>query len=337
MNNQPALVSNAHQLFSTNSTLLAEFGSRPGGQMNLNFLRPHVGIHANALLRKYEWEEIDRTVYDVARTQLVGIQDLIELDLVHSLGDIGTILSTYEKGGDMSAADISMDGATAGERDRTTFTPVSVPVPIVHKDFDINIRQLTASRRNGEGLDVVQATIAARRVSDASEALLFNGTNAPTVSASTIYGYTNHPDRNTGSGSDWGTVTNVHTDIQSMQTALQADGYYGPYGLYVARTQYGQMFNRYTDGSGETALSSALNLFLDLQFVKPGDLLTDGDAVMVQLSRDVVDLAIAQDILTVQWQSMGGMVENFKVMAAWAPRLKSDSNSAMGVVHYSGL
>jgi len=63
------------------------------------------------------------------------------------------------------------------------------------------------------------------------------------------------------------------------------------------------------------------------------DRLEDANVIMVQLTRDVVDLAIAQDITTVQWQEMGGMQEKFKVMAVWVPRFKSDFDGKCGICH----
>jgi hypothetical protein len=38
---------------------------------------------------------------------------------------------------------------------------------------------------------------------------------------------------------------------------------------------------------------------------------------------------------TVQWDSHGGMVMNFKVLAIMVPRIKTDSASQSGVAHFS--
>ncbi len=53
--------------------------------------------------------------------------------------------------------------------------------------------------------------------------------------------------------------------------------------------------------------------------------------------RDVVDLSVAAPLTTVQWDEMGGMIQNFKVMAAMAPRIKipRSANANTGLVHYS--
>lgn len=297
-------------------------------------------LRTNALLRHEEWKEIDAAVLDVARTQLIVAADLQRLGLVQRLGGLGTIISSYERLTDMSSANVDMAGVTAGEEDAVAFGEVGVPIPIIHKDFRINIRKLEASRRLGDSLDVTQARVATRKVRDAIEDMIVNGSSALTVRDSSLTavlrGLTDHADRNTGTGSDWGTATNVHTDINSMISDAEADNFFGPYGLYVARTQYGQTRLRHTDGSGEMAIESALRI-PGIAFIKPSDQLTAGEAVLVTLQSDVIDLAIAQDIVVVEWETQGGLVQHFKVMAALAPRVKSDSSGRSGIVHYTGL
>lgn len=299
------------------------------GGLNINALR------TNDLLRKEEWVELDRAVVEVARQRLVGIADLRARNLIHPLGGLGTILSQYEQQSDMTDADVDMAGVTRGEEDAVEFNLVSVPIPIVHKDFRVNIRRLEASRRLGDGIDTTQAQVASRKVADGLESMLFNGVGV-TVDGKAIYGYTTHPDRNTGVATgDWGTITNIYSTILDMVKMAQADQYFGPYGVYVSGNQWTEMFAVYTDGSGQTALDRVLRL-PQIEFVKPADALADGNVILVQLSRDVVDLAIAQDVVTIEWETQGGMISHFKVFAAMAPRVKSDDNGSSGVVHYTG-
>jgi uncharacterized linocin/CFP29 family protein len=310
-----------------------------GGRLNINSMRPTIGVHQNALLRKNEWEEIDAAVVDVARTSLNGIADLVAYGLVRPLGGLGTIMSTYEQLGDMSAANISMEGVD-GEKDRTTFTPQSIPVPLIHKEFTLSLRHLEASRRMGEGLDLTQVRTATRKVRDAAEGLLFNGTGKVQVGGYTIYGYTTHTKRITDTatnfgGGDFGTAGNGYKTIVGMINQLAAKGFFGPYGVYVSRVQYGQLLNQYGN-LDRSELAVILLSIPNLAFVKASDVLADGNLVVVQLTSDVVDLALAQDITAVQWDEKGGMLSNFRVMGAMVPRVKFDANSACGVAHATG-
>lgn len=312
---------------------LAEYGS----VLSLNNLRPHLGVHQNALLRKYEWEQIDAAVLDVVRTSLVGIQDLVSLGLVRPLGGLGTLISTYEQLGDMSAADISMEGIVDGTKDRVTFTPQSVPVPIIHKDFTLSLRHLEASRKMGEALDTTQVRVAARKVRDQMESMLFNGTTK-NLGGYSIYGYTTAPHRLTDTaanygGGDWGTAKNAYKTIAGMMTALNAKGFNGPFGCYAARTQFGQTLNTFGTTSDRSEYTVITQNIPGLSFLKASDQLTDGSVVLVQLTSDVVDLAIGQDVTAIQWAEMGGMLTQYRVMAALAPRIKFDSNNSCGVCH----
>ena len=301
---------------------------------NINSLR------TNDLLRKDEWKELDATIIDVSRQQLVGIADLISMGLTHPLGGLGTIISEYEQLKDMDAADVDMDAATPAGEDTPGYELVGIPVPIVHKGFRISIRRLEASRRLGDSLDTTAAQVSTRKVRDALETLLFLGTPALKVGTSVIYGYTTHPDINTGSagtGEGWGEdVKNVYPAINTMISDLEDEGFFGPYGVYASRTQYAEAREVHTDGSGQSGVARVLENLPDIRFFKASDQLVAGSILLVQLTSDVVDLAIAQDIVMVEWDSMGGMVEHFKVLAAMVPRIKSDAEGNCGIAYYTG-
>lgn len=303
--------------------------------LRVQHLRPVSGLHTNALLRHEEWLEIDAALLDVVRTQLVVVQDLINYGLVHTLGGLGSTESSYERLFDMDDAEIDMDATTPGSEDRVAFDQVTLPVPITHKNFRISIRQLEASRTRGDALDTTQVRVATRKVRDSLENMVMNG-NALKFATNPIYGYTTHPSRVTGSATgDFGTITNIHPTFVAMVNALEALGFIGPFLFYVARTQYGQMRARYTDGSGDTALEAALEI-PGVDDIKPSDVLAAEAVVGVNMMQETVDLAVGQDIIPVQWDTMGGLIAHYKVMAAMVPRIKADSGGDCGVVHYTG-
>jgi len=308
---------------------------------NINAFRPGAnqgGIVANAnTLRHEEWRRVDEAIVDVTSKRLIGISDLIGAGLTEDLGDIGTMISTYEQLSDMSPANIDMGAETEGDRDRLTYTPVNIPVPITHKPFQINFRHLIASRRIGQPLDVTSVRTATRKVTEGLEGLLFNGSGSPVVGGGQIYGYTTHPSRSTGTATgSFSVVTNPYDTIAEMIGKAEVAGYYGLYGVYVSPLQYAQMRKRYTDGSNANPLSTILELLPQISFVRPGDYLANGNLVLVALEAEVVDVGIAQDFTTVQWSITGGMVEEFKVMAAIVPRVKATKEGQSGIVHYTG-
>lgn len=295
-------------------------------------------FHANAALLRYdEWKDLDAAVLKVATDSLIGIADLMSAGLTHNLGNIGITVSQWDKESDMTGANIDMSGVTEGEEDTVAYDQDSVPVPVVHKDFRLNIRRLSASRRMGEALDVTGGRIAARKVSEASEDMLFAGTPI-TMGGGTIYGYTNYPSRNqVDMATPWDEVAQANNDtiVNEVITAIEAakaDNYNGPFTLYYPRAYWGKLQEEYTDGYPKT-VAQRIREIDGIAALKQADRLTGDNVVLVQLTSEVVDLAIAQDITTVSWDSKGGMVEHFKTMAVWVPRLKRDYDGRSGIVH----
>ncbi len=328
----------------------------------------HNGVDAigafrtNDILRKEEWQQLDETLVGVARQRLIGISDLVTRGLSFNLGGLGVTLSQYEQLGDMSNANVDFSGVTDGEKDSVTFTLINVPVPIFHKDFSINLRRLEASRGPnsiGAPIDRTQIETAAQKVTEQMEEVLFNGMSAAGSGTSTgagfpaaggsiqqgagsttqasLYGYTTQPNINTQAGSTWATVTNPTTDLTNTIGTLESARYFGgQYVTYVPTTQYNKLRQFFTDGSGDQVFDRVKRI-QGIEDIRPGDRLASGTAVMVTMRRDVVDLAIGQDLTVVEWESKGGLMLHFKVMAALAPRIKSDAAAGSGICTITGI
>ncbi len=300
---------------------------------NINALRN------NGVLRKEEWLQFDQTVVDIARKNLVGVGALMERGLRYDIPNgLGTTQLEWERQGDMTDADFSMSGVTEGELDRLVWDLVNMPLPIIHKDFRINIRALEASRKLGQTLDVAQATVAARKVAEKTEDLLYNG-DGIVVGGSSIPGLLTHADRNTGSvTADWDTPAttgaNKLTDVIAMIASAQADDMYGPYGMFIPNTAHINLMDDYKANSDKTQLQRLLEV-KGLEFILPSKDVTAGAVVMVQLTNDVVDEVVGLQPTMVQWEVQGGMQVNFKVMSIMIPRIRSTKTLQSGVVHYS--
>jgi hypothetical protein len=130
--------------------------------------------------------------------------------------------------------------------------------------------------------------------------MLFNG-NARQVNGGQVYGYTNHPDRNTGAlTAAWtGTGTDIIGDVLSMIEAAMADNYYGPYNLYVPQAYWAILLGDYKAESSQTYLER-IRAIDQIRDVKPSSKLAADNVVLTQMTRDVVDVAVAQDITVVQ-------------------------------------
>jgi uncharacterized linocin/CFP29 family protein len=303
--------------------------------MNVNSLR------TNDVLSKDEWVQFDETVVQIARSRLVAVGALVSMGLVYRIDNgLGTTVLEWEKVSDMSPANVSMSGVTPGDRDRMLFTLMNMPLPITHKEFQINIRNLLATRRGGSRLDTTQAALAARLVAESIEKSLYDGV-AITSGGSTIYGLTNHPDRNTDSlTGDWSQSAqsgeDIVGDVLKMMGDLADENMYGPYELHVPRDYWNKLQADFKTNSDRTIMERLLAVE-GVSAVRMSPYLTggaSGEVVLFQTTSDVVDVVEGLQPTTVQWDSEGGMVANFKVMSIMVPRVKSDANSQCGVAHY---
>ncbi|MGB2787850.1 MAG: family 1 encapsulin nanocompartment shell protein [Dokdonella sp.] len=298
------------------------------------------GLVVNSMLRKDEWAEIDRVVQESARYPLRAVSDLRGRGLIKPLGGLGSMVSQWYASSEMTGANVSMSGRGGSNRDGVDLKQDGVPVPVVFKDFDINQRDLEASRRLGDGLDTTNVAEATRVVAEALDTLVIAG-NATALNGAKIYGYTNHPDRTTGTatafgGGDWTTITNITKTVAGMINAANSDRHYGPFMIYAAQTQYNDAsLNNFEDGSGETPLQRLLKM-PQIAGVQMLPQLTDGEAVLVQMTREVVEWAEAMPIDVIEWTTGDGMATSFKVLSVATPLIKSRYDGKSGIVHATG-
>lgn len=293
------------------------------------------GLRTNDLLRKEEWIQLDTAVLQIATARLTLLDTLRAQGMTKTLpGGLGVLISQWERSDDMSEAQVSMSGIERTQEDSLNFDLVSVPVPVISKDFRINIRRLLASRRMGEGIDVTQVQVATRKVTEMIIKLLISGYLGK-LDGNQLYGMLSHPDRNLATASGlWSAQDKAYADVVTGITTLQADHYYGPYGVFVNNTAYLQLLNYVT--ARDTTFLQRIQAIPGVKFVMPVDQLPSGRAVIMQLTPDVMDVAIAEDITTVEWDEHGGLTAQYKVMAALAPRPKSDQTTQSGILDISG-
>jgi uncharacterized linocin/CFP29 family protein len=296
----------------------------------------------NATLRKDEWEAIDARVNDVFRERLTVADDLRGKGLVTPVS-LGTILRITERIDDFSPAQISFDGDTAPQRDRPNFRRDTIPVPVLSHEFSIGWRQLDSSRKRGEALDTTAPELAARKVRDLFQDLITNGyDNGP--DGNPIPGLTTAANRRTVSiGTDWDVSgADPVGDVQAMLNEAYGVNLFGPFVLYVPKNYWGPIQSDYTtdagSGTSSRTVRERIEAFVDVESVRPNDSLADDNVVLVQMTRDVIDLSEAQSVTTVQWQK-NPMVTNFRVLMVGGPHIKNSQNSAgtaiHGIVHLS--
>lgn len=299
------------------------------------------GLQVNSLLRREEWDRLDSRVMQAVLQPLNLTRVLIQRGLVTTLGSIGVLQASYTRIGEMTPATASLRGHASTEKDLADTDIKAIPVPIIAKEFELDARMLESSRTMGNALDTTNGAAAARVVAEKVEDLVINGDSSINLNGQTIYGLTSHPDRNTDTatnygGGDWGTIGNVTPTIAGAIAALQGDGFYGPYGVFAATTQYNQAaLSFFTDGSVSTPRSRVLQM-PNIEFFEPSAQLDDGEVLVVHLSEEVVEIAYVEaywPVTNIEWTSGDGMQLMFKVMTVMTPLVKSSFGAKSGIVH----
>jgi uncharacterized linocin/CFP29 family protein len=309
-------------------------------------------LAANATLRKDEWEQIDGRVNDVMRERLTIADDLRARGLVTNVS-LGTILRVTERLSDFDPAELSFDGDTAPQKDRADFKRDVIPVPVISKDFAVNWRQLEASRRRGDPLDVTNAALAARKVRDKLQDLIVNGyTGGPGANPAngtdgqSIPGLLSHANRMTSAIGDWTLDPATNPCIANVKTALgvaYGQNFFGPFIMYVPKNFWAALQQDYNNAKGEKTFIERIKAFEDIEDVRPLDTLPASNVVLVQMTEDVIELTEAQIVTTVQWEK-NPFVMNFRVLTVAGPHIKNVETSAgasggastkVGIVHMS--
>lgn len=300
-------------------------------------------------LERDEYETLSDRIIQTYKRALVGIDDLQERGLTRNIS-LATQVDLWQTVSEVTEADITMDGEDQANNDRIEYTTDGVPVPIIHKDFRIPQRELETSRRMNNDLRTDTAAEVSRAVAEMANQVLFQGWN-PAVDTARgdswqLYGYTDSAVSTAVSGSDFGTPSNIRDTFTASIDALMDDNNQEPEGdgflTYISQTQYRQYRNAIDpDGDGNLTVRERIENEFDMELGAiqsvPDYVLPDGEMVMVNPTPDVVELAMAEDLQTLEWSSGSGMTNFFKVLWAGAPEIKTDSKGNVGVAHVTGI
>lgn len=332
-----------------------------GGRMDVGQLRPFIGIdgkaymttykggdpkspqsyvtsalNTNATLRRDEWKQLDEAVLKISESRLGGVQNLISNGLVYNLGNgMGTTVLETHTMSDAMEADLSMDGISRSKNDRVNYETEYLPIPIIHVDYEINLRTLSASRKLGNALDVTSAERAARKVNQKLETMLFTDTDFA-FGGGTIYSYLNHPDINLETlSTNWDdsakTAGAIIDDILAMKQASITAKHFGPWMVYIPIAYETVLDEDYDSTKGITIRERILKIG-GIKGIEVIDTLTADNVLLVQMTSDVVRLVRGMGIQNVEWKSEGNFITNYKVMTIQVPQIRSDQDGNSGIV-----
>jgi uncharacterized linocin/CFP29 family protein len=305
---------------------------------NVNSLRRN--DYTGGVLKKDEWVLFDREVIETARRRLTLVQDMLGRGLRFPIQNpLGVTRIEWHTVSHIEGAFVDMSPSTPGREDRVEFALQAIPLPIIHKEFRLNIRYLEASRRGGTPIDTMEITQATRLVSETIEQMVLTGW-PQLYGGMSIYGLTTAPYRNTGSlGGQWTnsayTGAQIIADLQAMISALQADFFYGPYVVYIPLNYDNKLNEDYKANSDLTIRQRILEM-PQIEDIRASEFLAANTVLMFQPTKEVLDLVDGFGPTLVQWDGAGGFEFFFKVIAMMIPRMKWNKSLNSGVAHFSG-
>lgn len=277
----------------------------------------------------------DTQVTDVARQMIIG-RNLIALAPGSPLG-FGVQKIDFHALVDMSAAEISMK--LSENSDVIGLTNDSLPIPVIHKEFEIDRRDLASSKRSGMPLDTTSAEASAELVAVEEDTLILQGW-APDGSTYDFDGLYQAANNDYSTSKDFGTAGNATLALKGSIALLLADKIYPPYNMTLNSVQWSEILApRSTssdrtemdvlkdmlaggDGSGARTQVTGVggtgggNLFVS-------DVITDGTGlVSAAPNTRYADLVIAADLQT-EFETLQKSKNVFgRVFESMIPRIK---------------
>ena len=260
-------------------------------------------IGVNATLRRDEWKTLDDAILAESRYRLGGVEDLLTNGLTYNLGNgMGTTVLEWHDVNDTFEADVTMDAITRAKGDRPKYQHNYLPIPIIHVDYEINARVLAVSRKMGNPLDTTSAEMAARRVNEKLENMLFTNTTytfgeTDTRDRNSIYSYVNHPDRNQVTlGTNWTasgkSAADLLQDVLDMKASSTSARHYGPWMLYIPTAYEIVLDNDYDTTTPGMTIRERILKIAGIKGIKIVDTLAANNVLLVQMTKDVVRLVV---------------------------------------------
>jgi len=288
-------------------------------------------------VRHEDFLTIQERIVEVRRRALLMNQDLMDAGLSFTV-NIGDQLVGYENINEFQEAEQEMN-PNAYQNNDTVFTEAYVPNPITHQSFSIPWRQNGFDYKRSLGM-----TESVRQVSERLENTLCNGNTGIVLnfngSNHILYGYTTHPDRGTGTISDWTAAVNrdkivdeLIAEIGSMwsdQGGVANDSVV----VYVANDIWTVLQQDYNSGFPSKTMFERMKDIAQVKDVKPAEKLATKQVVLVEMESRSVELAVASDIIAVPHIKTNPMAPQvLTTYAAMVPLIKVDSNSNTGIRH----
>lgn len=274
-----------------------------------------------------QYQQLDTAVTGVIDKRIVG-RRLIALANGSPFGFGTQNIKNYIME-DMGDAALSLK--LTENQDVVGYTSTTLDIPIIHKEFEIDRRDLASSKRTGQPLDMTNAERAAVKVANIEDELIIEGYGD-------FDGLYDSAGNDYSTTKDFGTAGNAIAAVKGAMALLLADKIYPPYNLTINEEQYSEIV------APRAATSDVSELDIVRQMINggagdgtPGSVgtgagniyvtptMTAGTGLLCATpSTEYADLVVAQDV-TVETELLEKSKNLFgRVFESLVPRIKQD-------------
>jgi len=239
-----------------------------------------------------EWyRQLRREIVDVAREKNIARK----LIAVRGPVGLGVQQWSFDTLNDMSEAELTWN-FTTGSEDMLNFTRTNVNIPILHKDFKIDRRDVESAQRYRLNLKTETARVAGEKVTEMENDLVVLGYSSDGTNYD-INGLYNAANNTESTALDFGTYGNALKKVRAAVKLLLDDKIYPPYNLVLHPTQWSELA-----GSIDTTAGGSVDEMARIKQLIQGDIivapqLTDGTGMLLATpGQRKFELIVAQDM-----------------------------------------
>jgi hypothetical protein len=303
-------------------------------------------------LTRDDWIEIDRAVVRATRLRLTAYDDLRRANTRGGFDAWSKMTLEYSAMTDSGEVVKSMDATDPGRADTPLSIIRSLPLPVIHGDFEFPQRLIDQTRAGtGVALDAEMVEQITRRGWEMVEKTWIG-----TETGITYGGRSTGPFPHTGTSTEWGmttfpykvaktdlttpTGTNpeaVNQDVMEMVETMQANGYFGPYVLYHS-TPYSLYLNSDYFRSGSTSAVRTLRERVmendGISAIRRLDYLTSGyQLILVDYNTGQFQAIDGMRPTVVQWSERGGMLQKGMVAMIQTQLMRAPYSGTSALIH----
>ncbi|MEH7108834.1 family 1 encapsulin nanocompartment shell protein [Bacillus sp. JJ1764] len=272
--------------------------------MNKSQLYPDSPLHDG------EFAQLDRTVIEAARRQLVG-RRFIEL-----YGPLGRGVQSIFNDIFTENEEAKMDFQGSFDVDVETSKRVNLTIPMIYKDFILFWRDLEQAKVLDIPIDFSPAANAARDVAIMEDQMIFHGSKE-----FDLPGLMNVHGRITHLIGEWYESGAAFQDIVDARNKLLELNHHGPFALVLSPELY-SLIHRVHRDTNVLEIEHIRELVTDGVFQSP--VLKGKTGVLVNTGRNNLDLAISEDFDTA-YLGQEGLNHPFRVYETAVLRIKRPS------------